>query len=133
MKFPDVGDTAPSLAYVVAYPALVLFGRGPSCRRCVNQLNGVADSLAEFTAIGLYVVAVMPEPTRIEYPFPVVVDQGDKIGYSFGVAIHPKETQHGAFLVGSDGKIRWRYIDVHALPAADLLAALRRLKPGAIS
>ena len=76
-------------------PAVVLFYRGNWCPLCMAQIKEIAEKYQEMDAMGIKVVLVSPQSedhsrelaARYDVPFIILVDEGNKVAESLGVAI----------------------------------------------
>jgi peroxiredoxin len=102
-------------------PVVLVFYYGYYCNHCVSQLFALNADLDKFQELQAEIVAVSPdspETTRARYrkygtfDFPVLSDPGNKVAQAYGVFQpatdqKPEALQHGTFLIGQDGRIKW--------------------------
>ena len=77
-------------------PAVVLFYRGNWCPLCMAQIEEIAGKYQEMAAMGIKVVLVSPQSedrsrelaARYDLPFIVLVDEGNELAESLGIAIN---------------------------------------------
>jgi peroxiredoxin len=77
-------------------PAVVLFFRGNWCPLCMAQIREIADKYQEMDAMGIKVVLVSPQSgdysrelaARYDVPFIILVDEGNELAESLGIAIN---------------------------------------------
>jgi peroxiredoxin len=102
-------------------PVVLVFYFGYHCNHCVSQLFDLNEEIARFHELGAEVVAISaddPELTRKRYArygafgFPVLSDPDKKVARAYGVytpaeAGREESLDHGTFVIGRDGVVRW--------------------------
>jgi peroxiredoxin len=139
-------------------PVAVMFFRGHWCPYCRLNVRAVSRAMRRIEAVGGQVVAIMPEiqafaeefKTDAGVPFPVLTDLDNGYALSLNLAIwlgaeirellsyQDMASFHGndgwvlpipaTFVVGSDGKIKARFVDPDfrkRMEIDDLIAALK--------
>lgn len=132
--YPLLGKPAPEFDLVEALgqrvtlkellakgPVVLIFYYGYHCDHCVSQLFDLNEDLKYFQELGAQVVAVSADPSEQtlekyqkfgRFRFPVLSDPGNKVAQAYGVYLARTKDmvefqQHGAFVIGRDGKIAW--------------------------
>jgi peroxiredoxin len=104
-------------------PVVLVFYYGYHCNHCVGQLFALHDDISKFRELGAEVVAVSADPpewTRERFrqygpfAFPVLSDPGNQVAQGYGAARpasgkEREDLQHGTFVIGRDGRVRWAY------------------------
>lgn len=102
-------------------PVVLVFYYGYHCNHCVGQLFALHDDMAKFRELSAEVLAVSADPPDLtqarfrqygEFAFPVLSDPGNRVAQEYGVYRPPsgqarEELQHGTFVIGRDGRVRW--------------------------
>lgn len=122
-----------SLANYRGRPVVVIFYLGAGCLHCVEQLETIAPLKSAFADAGITLIGVSTDDREKlgqslqkygdePFPFPLVTDSGLDAFRAYGAFDefndHPL---HGTFLIGPDGRIRWRDVDHEPFSAADFL------------
>lgn len=113
-------------------PLVVIFYLGYGCLHCSEQLNAIADRIADFKAAGLPVLAISTDTVAElaksqenysaeshAFPFPLVADPGKASFKAYGAHDDFEgKALHGTFLLDPKGRILWS--DIAADPFMDL-------------
>ena len=131
LKDAHTPDSAPPLRLsdlAQKSPVLLIFYEGYSCPRCVTHLQMIDDTLDQFKAAHLQVLAISsdtPEQTRDsikefgDFNFPLLFDRNGAIARTYGV---DGQNNHGAFIIDQSNHIRFAYTGDH--PFMDFPAVL---------
>lgn len=82
-------------ASLAGAPAVVLFFRGNWCPLCMAQIGEIAGKYQEMASMGINVVLISPQSenhsrelaARYDVPFIVLVDEGNEVAESLGIAV----------------------------------------------
>jgi peroxiredoxin len=102
-------------------PVVLVFYYGYHCNHCVSQLFDLNEEIERFRELGAEVAAVSADPPELTkkryarygaFNFPVLSDPGKKVAQAYGVytpatAGQEESLDHGTFVIGRDGVIRW--------------------------
>lgn len=91
----DTAGKAFDSSSLTGSPAVVLFYRGNWCPLCMAQIREIAAKYQEMDAMGIKVVLISPQSVeysrelaaRFEVPFVVLVDEGNQVAQSLGIAV----------------------------------------------
>ncbi|BCX47976.1 alkylhydroperoxide reductase/thiol specific antioxidant/malallergen [Haloferula helveola] len=129
---PDESGLPVSLESHRGKPLILIFYLGHGCLHCSEQLNAVADRIADFKDAGLPVLAVSTD-TIVElsksqanysedggsFPFPLIADPSLTSFRAYGTHDDFEgKALHGTFLLDPKGRILWS--DIAADPFMDL-------------
>ena len=147
---PDVGDPAPdfeleSTRGVVRLserlekgPVLLVFYPGDDTMVCTKQLCDYKDNLEVFSDVGVQVLAINPSSVesheafsrKHELPFPLLADPYREACKPYGAIGLLGMIRRALFLVGTDGRIRYRRVDlpIFRTTAAELAEVIAGLE-----
>ncbi len=129
---PEVGEKAPdfrldssrgeiSLAQRLAHgPVLLVFYPGDDTPVCTRQLCDYRDNLEVFGDLGVQVIGINSQSLdshrafaeKYELPFPLVSDPERAVCRAYGATGLLGMTKRALFLVGRDGRVAYRKIDL---------------------
>jgi peroxiredoxin len=137
----DADHRQHSLIDYKGHPVLLVFYLGSGCPHCLRQLNLLAESLKDFQALGITVLAVSSESvaglaqtaakSKQEggFPFLILSDESLRAFKAYrAYDDFERMPLHGTFLIDGDAKARWQ--DISYEPFTDvkfLLAESKRL------
>lgn len=99
-----------------AGPIVLVFYLGYSCPACVHHLLELNADLDRIERLGAQIVAISgdsPDVTRQRFDrygalgYPVLADPAHGVARIYGSAPTPDDLQHGTFIIGQDGRVRW--------------------------
>jgi peroxiredoxin len=150
---PGVGEPAPDFALPSTQgeirlserlrerAVLLVFYPGDDTPVCTRQLCDYRDHLAEFSGLGVDVLALNPQPLASHerfakkhgLPFPLLSDASGDVCRRYGAVGWFGTTQRALVLIARDGRILWRHSDlpIFRRSAEELRAKLRELGLGA--
>jgi peroxiredoxin Q/BCP len=129
---PDVGDPAPDFELestrgtvrlserLEQGPVLLVFYPGDDTTVCTKQLCDYKDNLDVFSDVGVQVLAINPASLESHeafsrkhgLPFPLLADPHRKACKPWGATGLLGMTRRALFLVGADGRVRYRRVDL---------------------
>jgi peroxiredoxin/Tfp pilus assembly protein PilF len=129
---PDQKNLPVSLEKYRGKPLVLIFYLGYGCLHCTEQLNAIAEKIADFKAAGLPVLAISTDTVAElaesqdkylseggAFPFPLVADPEKASFKTYGAHDDfEKKALHGTFLLDPKGRILWS--DIAADPFMDL-------------
>ncbi len=133
-ELPDVNGNKVSLSLLLesGKKIMLLFYRGGWCPLCSKQLASLTQDYEQFKKKGALIVAVSNEPPNngkellktLKLPFLLLVDQKSEVLDKYGVKVTKRDSIDvraldgnykyyalpSVFIIGTDGKVIWRYI-----------------------
>lgn len=133
-ELPDVNGNNVSLSLLLASgkKIVLMFYRGGWCPLCSEQLASLTQDYEKFKKKGAVIVAVSNEPLikgkellkTLKLPYLLLVDEKSKVIEKYGVKVIKRDSFDvraiggnyknypvpSVFIIGTDGKIIWRYI-----------------------
>ena len=91
----DIDGNAFDTASLAGAPAVLLFYRGNWCPLCMAQIREMVGRYQDMDAMGIKVLMISPQPeelsrklaSRYDVPFVFLVDEGNRIAESLGIAV----------------------------------------------
>ncbi len=129
---PQVGEKAPDFQLestrgeiglherLASGPVLLVFYPGDDTPVCTRQLCDYRDNLSVFAELGVEVIAINPQSLeshrafsqKHELPFALVSDSDRETCRAYGAVGLLGTTKRALFLVGRDGIVRYRRVDL---------------------
>ncbi|HSN96988.1 MAG TPA: peroxiredoxin [Candidatus Nanopelagicales bacterium] len=108
------------LSSLAGKQVLVYFYPKDDTPGCTVQAEGLRDGWADLQAAGLEVYGVSMQGAeshqafidKYKLPFPLVVDEDGAVAKAFRVPVRGTFAARQSFLIGKDGKIKARWLDV---------------------
>lgn len=149
---PDVGALAPDFTLpstqgsitlsqrLRTRAVLLVFYPGDDTPVCTKQLCDYRDHLADFEGLGVDVLALNPQPlasherfaSKHALSFPLLSDADAAVCRSYGAVGLFGMTKRALVLIGKDGRVRWRHVDlpIFRRSAEELRAKIAELHLG---
>ena len=129
---PEIGEKAPLFALQSTHgpvslealltrgAALLVFYPGDDTPVCTKQLCDYKENLDVFSDVGVQVLAINPSSVesheafsrKHELPFPLLADPHRKACKPYGAVGLLGMTKRALFLIGADGRVRYRRVDL---------------------
>jgi peroxiredoxin Q/BCP len=134
----DAGRRDYTLSEFRGTPVVLVFYPGDNTPVCTRQLNAYTSDIDQFNDAGAQVLALSPQSIESHegfsckqggFAFPLLADEGKKIGEAYGILGPLGFYRRSAFVVDGDGVVRYAHralTGVSFRPTAELVDAVRK-------